>query len=343
MRAAVYHNNRDVRLEERPIPAISADELLVKVMASSICGSDVLEWYRIKQAPRVLGHEIAGVVVEAGERVEKFKPGDRVTVTHHVPCNACRYCLSGHATACDTLHRTNFDPGGFAEYVRVPWINVDRGTFLLPPEISFEEGTFVEPLACVLRGQKVARIRPGQTLLVLGSGVSGILHIKLAAATGAGRIIATDISSHRMEMARKFGAEFVFHAQEITPDILRAVNEGGLAERVIVCAGSLAAAEQALECVDRGGTILFFAVPHPDDRLVIPINEFWRNDITLLTSYAADAADLTETIELLRNKRVEVADMISHRLSLSQTGLGFNLMEKADESLKIIIEPHRKE
>jgi L-iditol 2-dehydrogenase len=343
MRVAVYYNNRDIRLEERPVPTIGADELLVKIMASSICGSDVLEWYRIKQAPRVLGHEIAGVVVEAGEKVKKFKIGDRVTVTHHVPCNICRYCLSGHPTACDTLHRTNFDPGGFAEYVRVPWINVDRGTFLLPPEISFEEGTFVEPLACVLRGQKVARIRPGQTLLVLGSGVSGILHIKLAAATGAGKIIATDIFSYRLEMAKKFGAEFVFSANELNADILRTVNEGRLAERVILCAGSLAAAEQALQCVDRGGTILFFAVPHPDDKLVIPINEFWRNDITLLTSYAADAADLTETIELLRNRRVQVADMITHRLALSETGLGFNLMEKAAESLKIIIEPQQKD
>lgn len=343
MQVAVYYSNRDIRIEERPIPTIGADELLVKIMASSICGSDVLEWYRIKQAPRVLGHEIAGVVVEAGDKVNKFKVGDRVTVTHHVPCNICRTCLSGHPTACDTLHRTNFDPGGFAEYVRVPWINVDRGTFLLPEEISFEEGTFVEPLACVLRGQKAARMRPGQTLLVLGSGVSGILHIKLAAATGAGRVIATDISSYRLKMAKKFGAEFVFNANALNPDILRAVNEGQLAERVIVCAGSLAAAEQALKCVDRGGTILFFAVPHPDDRLVIPINEFWRNDITLLTSYAADAVDLTETIELLRNRRVEVADMITHRLPLSETGLGFSLMEKADESFKIIIEPQRTE
>jgi len=343
MHVAVYYSNRDIRLEERPVPTIGTDELLVKIMASSICGSDVLEWYRLKQAPRVLGHEIAGVVVEAGERVAKFKVGDRVTVTHHVPCNICRYCLSGHQTACDTLHRTNFDPGGFAEFVRVPWINVDRGTFLLPPEISFEEGTFIEPLACVLRAQKVARIRPGQTLLVLGSGVSGILHIKLAAATGAGRIIATDISPYRLEMAKKFGAGFVFNGHEFSPDILRAVNEGRLAERVIVCAGSLAAAEQAFKCVDRGGIILLFAAPHPDDRLVIPINEFWRNDITLLTSYAADASDLTETIELLRNKRVEVADMITHRLSLSETRLGSSLMEKADESLKIIIEPHRKE
>ncbi|MGQ9672331.1 MAG: alcohol dehydrogenase catalytic domain-containing protein [Candidatus Aminicenantales bacterium] len=341
MRVAVYYNNQDIRLEERPVPSVGEEELLVYVMASSICGSDVLEWYRIKQAPRVLGHEIAGVIVEVGRKVERFKVGDRVTVTHHVPCLTCHYCLSGHTTACDTLHRTNFDPGGFAEYVRVPGINVDRGTFLLPDELSFEEGTFVEPLACVRRGQKVAAIRPGQTLVVLGSGVSGILHIKLAVATGAGRIIATDISPYRLEMAKRFGADFAFPADQLTPDVLRTVNEGHLAERVIVCAGALGAAEQALRLVDRGGTILFFAVPHPDDRLIVPINEFWRNDITLLTSYAADGSDLTETIELLRNKRVEVADMITHRLPLRETGLGFHLMEKAAESLKIIIEPFR--
>lgn len=339
MRVAMYYSNNDIRIEEMPCPNLGPDELLVKVMASSICGSDVLEWYRIKKAPRVLGHEIAGEVVEAGERVKKFKVGDRVTVTHHVPCNTCHYCLNGHHTACETLHTTNFDPGGFAEYLRIPWINVDRGTFLLPEEISYEEGSFVEPLGCVVRGQKVARIKIGQTLLVLGSGVSGILHIKLATALGVGRIIATDISSYRLEMAKKFGANFVFNALEFGPDLLRAVNQGRLADRVIVCTGSPAAAQQALELVDRGGTVLFFAVPHPDDKLIIPINEFWRNDITLLTSYAADAADLTETIELLRNKRVAVTDMITHRLPLEETGTGFKLTEKADESLKVIIEP----
>lgn len=339
MRVAMYYSNNDIRIEEMPCPNLGPDELLVKVMASSICGSDVLEWYRIKKAPRVLGHEIAGEVVEAGERVKKFKVGDRVTVTHHVPCNTCHYCLNGHHTACETLHTTNFHPGGFAEYLRIPWINVDRGTFLLPEEISYEEGSFVEPLGCVVRGQKVARIKIGQTLLVLGSGVSGILHIKLATALGVGRIIATDISSYRLEMAKKFGANFVFNALEFGPDLLRAVNQGRLADRVIVCTGSPAAAQQALELVDRGGTVLFFAVPHPDDKLIIPINEFWRNDITLLTSYAADAADLTETIELLRNKRVAVTDMITHRLPLEETGIGFKLTEKADESLKVIIEP----
>jgi len=340
MRVAVYYSNKDIRIETRPCPQAGPDELLVKVMASSICGSDVLEWYRIKKAPLVLGHEIAGEVVEAGERVRKFKAGDRVIVTHHVPCNTCHYCLSGHHTACETLHTTNFDPGGFAEYVRIPGINVDRGTFILPEELTYEEGTFVEPLGCVVRGQKVAKMRIGQTLLILGSGVSGILHIMLAKALGAGRIIATDISSYRREQARKFGADFVFDAADFGPDLLKGVNQGRLADRVIVCTGSLAAAQQALELVDRGGAVLFFAVPHPDDRLVIPINKFWRDDVTLLTSYAANGNDLTETIELLRNKRVVVTDLITHRLPLSETGAGFKLMETARESLKIIIEPH---
>jgi L-iditol 2-dehydrogenase len=343
MRVAMYYSNRDIRIEEMPCPSPGPDDLLVKVMASSICGSDVLEWYRIKTAPRVLGHEIAGEVVETGARVTKFKAGDRVAVTHHVPCNTCHYCLNGHHTACETLHTTNFNPGGFAEYVGVPWINVDRGTFRLPEELSYEEGSFVEPLGCVVRGQRVAGVGFGQTLLVLGSGVSGILHIKLAAARGAGRIVATDISSYRLEMAKRAGADFAVNAADFTPDLLRSVNEGRLADRVIVCTGSPAAAHQALELADRGGAILFFAVPHPDDRLTIPINAFWRNDMTLMTSYAAVGPDLSETIELLRSKRILVTDMITHRLPLSGTGTGFELMVKADQSLKVIIEPHRAE
>lgn len=341
MRVAMYYNNNDVRLEEMAIPKIGPDELLVKVMASGICGSDVLEWYRIKKAPRVLGHEISGEIQEVGKNVKRFKKGDRVFVSHHVPCNTCHYCISGHHTACPTLHTTNFDPGGFAEYIRVPALNVDRGTFVLPEEVSYEEGTFIEPLGCVLRGQKIAKVRPGQTILILGSGISGILHIKLAAALGVGRIIATDLSEYRMEMAKRCGADFVFNGREYNPDMLREVNEGRLADRVILCAGSLAAAQQALESVDRGAIILFFAVPHPDDKLLLPINEFWRNEITLLTSYAANTDDLRETIELLRAKRVKVADMITHMLPLEETGKGFKLVEKADQSMKVIIEPQK--
>ena len=185
MRAAVYYSNRDIRLEERPRPAAGPGEVVFRVEASGICGSDVMEWYRIRKAPIVLGHEVAGEVVETGAGVAGFKPGDRIVATHHVPCDACRYCLAGQHPYCDTLRATTFDPGGFSEFVRLPAVNVERGTFLLPDGMTYEEGTFVEPLACVVRGLRVARFAPGQTVAVLGSGISGILFVRLAKALGA--------------------------------------------------------------------------------------------------------------------------------------------------------------
>ena len=341
MRVAVYYNNKDVRLEERPTPRIGSGELLVEVVASGICGSDVMEWYRIKRAPIILGHEITGEVVEVGEGAERYKKGDRVFVSHHVPCNTCHYCLNGNHTSCDTLHTTNFDPGGFAEYIRVPKINVDRGVFVLPDEMSFEDGSFIEPLACVVRGQRVAHLQPGRSVLVMGSGISGLLHIALARALGAGRIVATDLSEYRLKMARKFGADAVMYAAEDVPARLREVNGGRLADTVIVCAGALPAFNQALKSVDRGGTVLCFAPTEPGVSLSIPINDFWRNSITVMPSYGAAPADIVQAVELIRARRVPVHDMITHRLGLAETGKGFKLVAEGRESVKVIIEPQR--
>ena len=154
MRILMYYSNNDVRLEQVPVPQVGPDELLMKVHASGICGSDVMEWYRRDKVPLVLGHEVAGEVVEVGKSVEKWKHGDRVAATHHVPCNTCHYCLRGHHTMCETLLTgTHFYPGGFAEYVRIPAINVERGVFRIPEGVSYERASFMEPLACVLRGQ----------------------------------------------------------------------------------------------------------------------------------------------------------------------------------------------
>jgi len=341
MRVAMYYNNRDVRLEEMPTPKIGPGELLVKVMASGICGSDVMEWYRIKKAPLVLGHEIAGEIVKVGEGVERYKVGDRVFVSHHVPCNTCRYCLNGQHTVCETLHTTNYDPGGFAEYLRVPRLNVDRGVFLLPDEVSYEDGAFIEPLACVVRGQRVARLQPGQTVLVLGSGISGLLHVALARALGAGRIVATDVNEYRLNAAQRLGADVVIHAQEDVPARLRQANEDRPAGLVIVCTGAFPAFLQALQSVDRGGTVLFFAPTEPGVDLPVPVNDFWRNGITLMPSYGNSPLDAVVAIELIRARRVPVGEMITHRLSLAETGLGFQLVAEAGESIKVIIEPYR--
>lgn len=341
MRVAMYYNNRDVRVEEMPIPDIGTDEILMKVEASGICGSDVLEWYRVKKAPLVLGHEVAGTVEKVGEKVKKFKVGDRIVASHHVPCLTCHYCLNGRETVCETLRTTNFYPGGFAEYVRLPAINVDRGVYLLPDDVSYEEGSFAEPLACVIRAQRTIRMPPASTVLVLGAGIAGILHIALARALGAGRIIATDISEYRRKYALNFGADLALNPTEEISKIIRELNHGRLADRVIVCTGAMSAVKQAFECVERGGTILLFASPGPDEVLPLNIeNIFWRTEITVTSSYAGGPRDHLTAIELIRAKRVPVKEMITHVLPLSEVQKGFSLVAQADESIKVIIKPH---
>ncbi|MEK6634726.1 MAG: zinc-dependent dehydrogenase [Planctomycetota bacterium] len=341
MRVAMYYNNRDVRIEEMQTPKIGPGELLVKVMASGICGSDVMEWYRIKKAPLVLGHEIAGEIAAVGEGVKYYTVGDRVTVAHHVPCNTCHYCLNGHYSVCETLRTTNFYPGGFSEYIRIPQINVDRGTFILPDEVSYEEGTFAEPLACTLLGQRKAGLRPGQSVLVIGSGISGLLHIQLARALGAGRIFAVDITEYRLKAAKKVGADVVICAKEDVPAYIREINNGWLVDLVIVCTGAPSAIQQALNSVDRGGTILFFAPTEPGVSTPVNLWDLWRNCNTIVMSYAGPPADTATAIELIRAGRVKVKELITHRLSLAEIPLGFKMVAGAGESVKVIIEPQR--
>ena len=270
MKVAVYYKNSDVRVEQRPKPAIKEGEILVKVKASGICGTDVMEWYRIKAAPRVLGHEMAGDIVES--KTDKYKVGQRVFVSHHVPCNKCKYCLEGNHTACETLHKGNYEPGGFSEFVKVPRINVENGTYLLPENVSYEEGTFIEPLGCVARGQRVINVKKDHTVLVLGSGVSGLLNIKLAKLKGA-KVIATDINEYRLKKAKEFGADEAINAKDEL--VLKA-------DKVIICTGAMQAVQQAFNSIDRKGTILFFAIPNKN--IEIPITDFWRNEITITSS-----------------------------------------------------------
>jgi L-iditol 2-dehydrogenase len=340
MRVAMYYSNQDVRLEKMSTPQIAPGEILMRVEASGICGTDLLAWYRLHKAPLVLGHEVAGVVAAIGGDVEHYKEGDRICAAHHVPCNTCHYCLSGHHTVCDTLRQTNFDPGGFAEYIRLPRINVEQGIFPLHDNVSFEEATFVEPLACVLRGQRLANLQPEQTVLVIGSGVAGLLHIQLARNSDVGYIIATDIVDYRLEAARKFGADVAVRADEYTPTCVRQAADGRLADLVIICSGAASAISQALESVERGGTVLFFAPTQPGVSISISVNDlFWRNEITLTSSYGGSPADYAAALDLIQAGKIRVREMITHRLGLAETGLGFRLVARAQDSLKVIIEP----
>jgi len=338
MKVAVYYKNDEVRLEERPVPKIGPGEVLMRIEASGICGSDVMEWYRIKKAPLILGHEVAGVVEEVGDGVSRFKKGDRIVAAHHVPCNTCKYCLRGEYSVCDTLRSTNFDPGGFSQFVRLPKINVDRGVFHLPDELTFDEGTFAEPLACVLRGQRLAGFTPGESVFVLGSGLSGLLHIQAAKALGAGKIVAADISQYRLEAARRFGADEAFISDKDIPEKLKNIY-GGLADFVIVCTAAPQAINAAFKCADRGGKILFFAPSMPGETFPFPLYELWKDGINIYFSYAGPPGDTLVALDLLRTRRVDVKGMVTHRLPLAETGKGFQMVAKAGDSIKVIIAP----
>jgi L-iditol 2-dehydrogenase len=341
MRVAVYYHNRDVRIEERSVPQIGPGEMLVRVERSGICGSDVMEWYRRPKAPAVLGHEIAGRIAACGKNVRGHREGDRITAAHHVPCNACQFCRGGHQTLCETLHRTNFDPGGFAEYIRLTPLHVDQGVFQVPDTLPDEEAIFVEPLACALRGQRRAGLRETQSVIVIGSGMAGLLHVKLAKAARVASIAAVDIHPFRLEAARRSGAEVVLSAGDQWVERFREAMRGRLADVVIVCTGSEGALTQALRVVAPGGTVLFFAPAAPAYAFPLRFNEtFWRTDLTLTTSYGASPSDYADALALLGTRQVRVADMISHRLPLSEVALGFRLVTEAGASMKVVLDHH---
>jgi len=342
MRVAVYYNNSDIRIEERPRPTAGPGECVVHIKASGICGSDVMEWYRVPKAPIVLGHEVAGDVVEVGEGVGWLVPGDRVVVSHHVPCNTCRYCLAGDQTACHTLHATNFDPGGFSEYVRVPALQTDRGVLVMPDSMTYEQGSFVEPLGCVVRAQVRAGVVPGSTVLVIGSGISGLLHIRLAASLGAGRVFATDVNDYRLEWAKRAGATAVFDAIEAgerLPDLVRSANDGRLADLVLLCTGAPSAIDQGLACLEPGATFVFFAPPPPGEPFPMPIADLWRRETIVRTAYGAAPGDLAMAMDLIAAGRVRVDDFVTHRLPLEGTSEGFQMVAAATDSVKVVIEP----
>ncbi len=343
MRALMYYSNNDVRLEELPIPEIGPDEVLLKVMASGICGSDVMEWYRRDKVPLVLGHEVAGEVVEIGKNVSRFQVGDHAAATHHVPCNTCHYCLNGHHTMCDTLLRgTHFEPGGFAEYIRVPAINVDRGLFHIQPEVSFNQATFMEPLACVLRGQRMARLKPGQTVLVLGSGISGLLHIGLARALGAGLVVAVDTIQFRLKMAKKMGAHLSLPFNENLTEALRDANGGLLADLVIICFDGFL--PLAFKAVERGGTILFFGGAAEEAMIPCTINDlFWRTEITCTSTYAGAPYDCSTALKMIKARTIPVLKTVTHTLAMQDGPKGFKMVSSPldHESIKVIVEPHK--
>ncbi len=335
MKVAMWYSNNDIRIEEVPTPQPGKNEMIVKVDSCGICGSDVVEWYRLPHAPLVQGHEIGAKVVKTGSAVAKYKTGDRVFIAPKVPCMECYYCRNGHYPQCSEAKERL--PGGFAEYILVPEIILNKGTYLLPDNVTYEQSTFIEPLACAVRAQRSAGLKKNRTILVLGCGMSGLIHIKLGVARNC-KVIATDINPKRLKFAEKIGANSTIDA---TKNVSKHLIEktGRLADIVILCTSAMSAITQAWESVDKGGVVVVFAVTGPDKSVTIPLNDFWTKEIKTITSYYCGPPDISEAIELIESKKILTDDMITHRLPLHEIEKGFRLVSEGLDSIKVIIKP----
>jgi len=337
MKVARWYHNNDIRIEEVPTPAPGPHEMLVKVISCGICGSDVVEWYRLPRAPLVQGHEVGAEVVAVGDSVNTWSPGDWVFIAPKVPCLKCRYCLNGHHPQCSEVRERL--PGGFAEYILVPEIIVKNGTYLLPPNVSFDQSTFIEPLACVVRAQRLGDVKNGDLVLVIGCGMSGLLHVQLAGARGS-TVMAADINEMKRATASRLGADGVIDAAESIEEQLVALY-GRKADVVLLCSSAESAVTQAWRCVDDGGVIILFTVPGPDREVVVPVNDFWTREITIRTSYYCGPSDIAEALRLIESGAVIVDDLITHHFPLGDIARGFQLVADGRESIKVIIHPHQ--
>jgi L-iditol 2-dehydrogenase len=348
MKVARLYSFNDIRIEDSPIPAIGPRDALIKTRACGICSGDVMPWYIEKKAPLVLGHEPAGEIVELGSSLlqpsaishqpSAFKVGDRVFVHHHAPCFTCRYCRRGDYVQCETWKKTRIIPGGVSEYILIPETNLENDTLNLPESLSYEDGTLIEPTACVVKALKRADIRHGDAVLVIGLGVMGQINILLAKKYGAGKIIGADIVQFRFKKAKEFGAdETIDVSKDNLIDSLKDLTNGEMADIVIVCPNSVDAMQQGISATGAGGRVLLFTPAKPDEELTINPNNLYFKDINIITSYSCGPTDTADALELIEQGVVKAEELITHRFPIEKTAEAFRLTAEAGESLKSVI------
>jgi len=338
MKVAVYYGPDDVRIEDKPVPEIESDEILVEMKACGLCGSDLMDWYLQSRAPLVLGHEPSGVVVKVGDKVENFHKGERVFVHHHVACLTCHYCIHNDYTMCEQFTKTHIIPGGFAEYFKVPSPNLKIDTFKIPDEISFEEATLIEPVACCIRALRKCKIKPGDTVAIIGAGPSGIIHTILARHLGASQVFVSDLVDYRLRAAEDAGASVVVNpAREDFAKIVRAENDGRGADLVVVTAPSVEAYMEALRVCRKGGTVCVFAPTSPNDKIEVSPNRLFFNELKIVPSYSTSHVETRMALQLILQWVIDAKKLITHRFPLESIDEAFKTAKESKECLKIVI------
>jgi len=321
-----------------PTPEIGPEEILVEMKACGICGSDLMEWYLENRAPLVLGHEPAGIVVKTGDKVEDFKVGERVFVHHHVPCLTCHYCLRGDYTLCKKFRQTHIHPGGFAEYFKVPAPNLQIDTLKIPDDVSFEEATLIEPVACCVRALKKCKVQPGDTVVVIGAGPSGIIHTMLSRSLGASQIIVSDLVNYRLEAARRFGADLTINprSESLVKKVEEATNRMG-ADMVVVTAPNIKVLSEGMNVCRKGGTVCLFAPTPPDEYVRVSSHKLFFSEFKIIPSYSTSHIETRTALKLISSGRVKAKELITHRFPLDRIKEAFRTAAKNRECLKVVV------
>jgi L-iditol 2-dehydrogenase len=335
VKVAVYRGGGRLIAEDWPRPAVGEGEILLRLRGCGLCGSDIAKLQgAATKVPLVLGHELVGEVVETGAGVTEAAPGDRVVVAHHVPCASCHYCRRGSPSMCRAFKTSHLDPGGFAEYVRVPAPNVRHATFRLPAHISDEAASFVEPLGCCLRAVRRAAVQPGDTVVVVGLGSIGCLFLQALARAGAA-VVGMDQAIERLELARRFAPHAVL--PDAAETVIARLSSGRGADQVIVTGGAAKVLPWAVRNLRDGGSVHYFAGGAGDD-LPVTLETLYHRELTLTATYSSSPPDLAEAFRMLAAGEVRVDGLYTHRLPLTRLAEGVELM-RSQRAVKVYVTP----
>lgn len=340
MKASVCYKQNDLRTEDLPIPEISDNEVLIKMLACGLCGTDI---QKIRgdsvNKPTVLGHEVVGEIVKKGKNVSKFEIGDRVITAIHVPCFTCHYCNKGHYTICEQFRTNNIDPGGFAEFIRIPKLHLNHLTHKVSNNVTDEEATLIEPIACCLHGLKQADIRPNDSVLIMGAGTIGILHAQLAKIKGANKVIVSDMSKFKLQKALNVGCDYAINIKEKNIiDEVNKITDGQGVDVIVIAAGVSSLVADAVNMVRRAGKIIVFSGFDKNKLVTLDVSRFFKDEISIIGTYSVTPYEFPEALDLLEKRKLNTKEMITHVYPLNKLSEAIDISTNPEQPvLKVII------
>ena len=340
MKTASVKEHSVISVEETKSPDLGDGDILVKMEACGICGSDLEKVFGQYGQPSMrLGHEPAGIILEVGAGVTQFKKGDRVFTHHHVPCYDCHFCKHGNETMCQKYYETNLSPCGLSEEFVVPEWNVSHGGVLkISDSLTFEEAAMIEPLACCVRAWSKCSYRQGDSAAIFGVGPTGMMHVMIAQAKKFSTIFCFDVNDFRLNFAKKFDVTDSINSTDENrkQKVLDRTKNRGV-DVAIVATSSLKALADAIDMVRKGGTVMMFGVPSKGAKMDLDMNKIYSKEITLVTSYAASDNDTAEALSLIESSQIDVKQLITHTYSISDSQKAFDHARSGGNAMKIII------